>query len=64
MTSSLSSLTMLLSAVRASPELASALRGPVADSLDAAAKACEDHPHISHGGQVQVYTCVDMSPPQ
>ncbi len=35
-----------------------------ADSLDAAAAACENHPHISHGGQVQVYTCVDMSPPE
>lgn len=32
-----------------------------ADSLDAAAAACNDHPHIRHGGQVQVYTCVDMS---
>lgn len=32
-----------------------------ADSLEAAAAACEDHPHIKHGGQVQVLTCVDMS---
>lgn len=32
-----------------------------ADSLDAAAKACEDHPHIRHGGQVQVYSCMDMT---
>lgn len=33
-----------------------------ADSLEAAASACEDHPHIEHGGQVQVFTCIDMSP--
>ena len=32
-----------------------------ADSLDMAAKACEDHPHLNHGGQVQVFTCIDMS---
>ncbi len=32
-----------------------------ADSLDAAAKACEDHPHLNHGGQVQVFECIDMS---
>jgi hypothetical protein len=31
-----------------------------AESLDAAASACTDHPHIKHGGQVQVYTCIDM----
>ena len=31
-----------------------------ADSLDAAAKACENHPHLNHGGQVQVFTCIDM----
>jgi hypothetical protein len=31
-----------------------------ADSLDAAAAACEDHPHLNHGGQVQVFTCIDM----
>lgn len=31
-----------------------------ADSLDAAAKACEDHPHVSHGGQVQVFETIDM----
>lgn len=31
-----------------------------ADSLDAAAAACADHPHLNHGGQVQVYTCFDM----
>ena len=35
-----------------------------ADSLDAAAAACEDHAHIKHGGQVQVYTWIDMSPPE
>ena len=33
-----------------------------ADSLDAAAAACEDHPHISHGGQVTVYATIDMTP--
>lgn len=33
-----------------------------ADSLDAAAKSCENHPHLSDGGQVQVFDCVDMSP--
>lgn len=32
-----------------------------ADSLDAAAAACADHPHINHGGEVQVFTCIDMS---
>ena len=32
-----------------------------ADSLDAAAKACEDHPHLNYEGQVQVFTCIDMS---
>jgi hypothetical protein len=26
-----------------------------ADSLDAAADLCKDHPHIKHGGQVSVY---------
>ena len=31
-----------------------------ADSLDAAAAACDGHPHLNHGGQVQVYTCIDM----
>ena len=31
-----------------------------ADSLDAAAAACQNHPHLDHGGQVQVYTCIDM----
>lgn len=33
-----------------------------ADSLAAAAAACENHPHIKHGGQVQVFTWVDMGP--
>lgn len=32
-----------------------------AESLDAAAAKCKDHPHLNHGGQVQVYTCIDMS---
>lgn len=35
-----------------------------AESLGAAAAACEHHPHLGHGGQVQVLTCVDMSPLQ
>jgi hypothetical protein len=35
-----------------------------ADSLDAAADLCADHPHIGHGGQVQVFTCIDMQPPE
>jgi hypothetical protein len=34
------------------------------DSLDTAAAACESHPHNRHGGQVQVFECVDMSPPE
>lgn len=33
-----------------------------ADSLDAAVAASQGHPHINHGGQVQVFECVDMSP--
>ena len=32
-----------------------------ADSLDAAAAACSDHPHIDHGGQVQVFDLIDMT---
>ena len=32
-----------------------------ADSLDAAVAACNDHPHVSHGGQVQVFECIDMT---
>lgn len=35
-----------------------------ADSLEAAAAACADHPHISHGGAVQVFETIDMSPPE
>lgn len=31
-----------------------------ADSLDAAAAACEGHPHVKYGGQVQVFTWIDM----
>ena len=31
-----------------------------ADSLDAATAMCEDHPHISHGGAVQVFETIDM----
>lgn len=31
-----------------------------ADTLDAAAAACVGHPHIKYGGQVQVFTCIDM----
>ncbi len=32
-----------------------------ADSLDAAAAACDSHPHVKHGGQIQVFMCVDMN---
>jgi hypothetical protein len=32
-----------------------------AESLDAAAAACAEHPHLSHGGQVQVFQYIDMS---
>jgi hypothetical protein len=35
-----------------------------ADSLDAAAAACADHPHLTHGGQVEIFTCIDMGPSQ
>ena len=31
-----------------------------ADSLDAAAAACADHPHLGHGGQVAVFETLDM----
>lgn len=31
-----------------------------ADSLDAATALCADHPHLSHGGQVQVFEGLDM----
>lgn len=33
-----------------------------ADSLDAAAATAVDHPHIAHGGQVQVFECIEMDP--
>jgi hypothetical protein len=32
-----------------------------ADSLEAAAAACEDHPHLKDNGQVQVFECIDLS---
>lgn len=32
-----------------------------ADSLDAAAQLCADHPHLNDNGQVQVFECFDMS---
>lgn len=32
-----------------------------ADSLDAATALCSDHPHVSHGGQVQVFELIDMT---
>jgi len=32
-----------------------------ADSLDAAAAACADHPHLGQGGQVSVFETIDMS---
>ncbi len=35
-----------------------------ADSLDTAAAACADHPHLNHGGRVEVYTCIDMGSPE
>lgn len=31
-----------------------------ADSLDAAVAACDRHPHLVHGGQVQVFECIDL----
>lgn len=31
-----------------------------ADSLEAAAAACADHPHLSHGGQVSVFETIEM----
>ncbi len=31
-----------------------------AESLDAAATACADHPHLSHGGQVHVFETIVM----
>ena len=32
-----------------------------ADSIDAAAAACSAHPHLNHGGQVEVFEYIDMS---
>ena len=31
-----------------------------AESLDAAAAACADHPHLNHEGQVSVFEAIDM----
>jgi hypothetical protein len=31
-----------------------------ADSLDTATEACAQHPHLNHGGQVQVFEYIDM----
>ncbi len=31
-----------------------------AASLDDAAAACADHPHLDHGGQVHVFEAIDM----
>jgi len=31
-----------------------------ADSLDEAAKLCERHPHLKHGGQIQIFETVQM----
>ncbi len=31
-----------------------------AESLDDAAAACANHPHLNHEGQVQVFACIDM----
>lgn len=31
-----------------------------ADSLDDACTACSEHPHLNHGGQVQVFEAIDM----
>ena len=33
-----------------------------AESLETAAASCDGHPHITHGGQVQVFECIDMTP--
>jgi len=35
--------------------------GPLGDMP---AAACADHPHLGHGGQVQVFTCIDKAPPE
>ena len=31
-----------------------------AASLDAAAAACADHPHLTHGGQVHIFETIDL----
>ncbi len=31
-----------------------------ADSLEAAASVCSAHPHLNHGGQVEVFEYIDM----
>ena len=31
-----------------------------AESLEAAAAACADHPHLNHGGQLSVFETIDM----
>ncbi|MDA3021615.1 MAG: hypothetical protein O2943_02950 [Actinomycetota bacterium] len=31
-----------------------------ADSLDDAAAACADHPHLAHGGQVHIFEAIDL----
>ncbi len=31
-----------------------------ATSLDAAAEACADHPHLRHGGQVHIFEAIDL----
>ena len=33
-----------------------------ADSLEDAAAKCENHPHLGHGGQVQIFQTIDMTP--
>jgi len=31
-----------------------------ADSLEAATAQCKDHPHLKHGGQVQIFQTIEM----
>lgn len=31
-----------------------------AESLDAAASACADHPHLKHGGRVHIFEAIDL----
>jgi len=31
-----------------------------ASSLDAAASACADHPHLEHGGRVHIFEAIDL----